>query len=144
VTVSVIKSGAVKDIGSLYRPMTDAEKALWQKVVDETYESFVQIVAEGRKMPVEKVRSLADGTIYTGRQALALGLIDGLGYQEDAVAEAADLGGIAGAPRVILFSPPTASLLTTLLSGRAGPSLLSEDFLGSLLAPKLEYRWTGR
>jgi protease-4 len=144
VTVSVIKSGAVKDIGSLYRPMTDAEKALWQKVVDETYESFVQIVAEGRKMPVEKVRSLADGTIYTGRQALALGLIDGLGYQEDAVAEAADLGGIAGAPRVILFSPPTASLLTTLLSGRAGPSLLSEDFLGSLLAPKLESRWTGR
>jgi protease-4 len=143
VTVSVIKSGAVKDIGSLYRPMTDEEKALWQKVVDETYESFVQIVAEGRHMPVEKVRELADGTVYTGRQALALGLIDALGYQEDAVAKAAELGGIKGTPRVILLSPPAESLLS-LLSGRLNQNLLSQDLLNDLLAPKLEYRWTGQ
>jgi protease-4 len=144
ITVSVIKSGSVKDIGSLYRPMTDEEKALWQKVIDETYESFVQIVSEGRKMPAAKVRELADGSVYTGRQALALGLIDGLGYQEDAVAKAAELGGISGTPRVIRLAPPTASLLSTLLSGRASPSLFSEDTLNDLLAPKLEYRWTGQ
>jgi protease-4 len=144
VTVSVIKSGEVKDIGSLYRPMTDEEKALWQKVIDETYESFVQIVAEGRHMPADEVRKLADGTIYTGRQALALGLIDALGYQEDAVAKAAELGGITGVPRVILLAPPTGSLISALLSGRFSQSLLPENFLDELLAPKLEYRWTGQ
>jgi protease-4 len=144
VTVSVIKSGEVKDIGSLYRPMTDEEKVLWQKVVDETYESFIQTVAEGRNMPLDQVRKLADGTIYTGRQALALGLIDALGYQEDAVAKAAELGGIAGTPRVILLAPPSVSLLSGLLSGRFTQSLLPENFLGDLLTPKLEYRWTGQ
>jgi protease-4 len=144
VTVSVIKSGAVKDIGSMYRPMTEEEKALWQKVVDETYESFVQVVAEGRNMPADKVRELADGSVYTGRQALALGLIDALGYPEDAVAKAAELGGIDGTPRVILLAPPTPSLFSSLLSGRLNQSLLSENFLDDLLAPKLEYRWTGQ
>jgi protease-4 len=144
VTVSVIKSGAVKDIGSLYRPMTAEEMALWQTVIDETYESFVQIVAQGRRMPVEAVRKLADGSVYTGRQALALGMIDALGYQEDAVAKAAELGGITGTPRVILLAPPTASLLSTLLSGRMTQSLFPVNFLDGLLAPKLEYRWTGQ
>jgi protease-4 len=143
VTISVIKSGSVKDIGSLYRPMTEEERELWQKLVNETYESFVQIVAEGRNMPVEKVHKLADGSIYTGRQALALGLIDALGYEEDAVAKAAELGGISGRPRVILLSPPSVSLLSALLSGRFNQSLLPENFFDDLLAPKLEYRWTG-
>lgn len=143
VTVSVIKSGSVKDIGSMYRPMTDAEKAEWQKMVNEIYESFIQIVAEGRNMPVDEVRKLADGSIYTGRQALALGLIDALGYQEDAVSKAAELGGITGTPRVILLAPSTGSLISTLLSGRFSQSLLPENFLDDLLAPKLEFRWTG-
>jgi protease-4 len=118
--------------------------ALWQTVIDETYESFVQIVAQGRRMPVEAVRKLADGSVYTGRQALALGMIDALGYQEDAVAKAAELGGITGTPRVILLAPPTASLLSTLLSGRMTQSLFPVNFLDGLLAPKLEYRWTGQ
>ncbi|MBN1439340.1 MAG: signal peptide peptidase SppA [Anaerolineales bacterium] len=144
VTVSVIKSGEVKDLGSLYRPMTEAEKAEWQKIVNEIYESFVRIVAEGRNMPLEKVRDLADGSVYTGTQALELGLIDALGYQEDAVAKAAELGGITGAPRVILLAPPQASLLSSLLSGRFLPNLNPENYLGGLLAPKLEYRWTGQ
>ena len=144
VTISVIKSGTAKDIGSLFRPMTAEEKAIWQKVIDETYESFVQIVAEGRNMPAEKVRDLADGSVFTGRQALALGLIDALGYQEDAVAKAAALGGITGRPRVILLSPPSLSLLSAFLSGRFNQSLLPDNLLNEMLAPKLEYRWTGQ
>jgi protease-4 len=144
ITVSVIKSGSVKDLGSLYRPMTAEETALWQKVIDETYESFVQIVAEGRKLPAAKVRELADGSVYTGRQALALGLIDALGYQEDALFKAAELGGITGTPRAILLAPPAASLFSALLSGRVNQSLIPQDFLNDLLAPKLEYRWTGQ
>jgi protease-4 len=144
VTVAVIKSGQVKDIGSMYRPMTDEEKALWQKVIDETYESFVQIVADGRRMPAEKVRELADGRVYTGRQALALGLVDALGYEEDALAKAAALGGIKGTPRVFRLASPSFSLISALLSGRFNQSILPENFLSDLLAPKLEYRWTGQ
>jgi protease-4 len=143
VTVSVIKSGSVKDIGSLYRPMTEEEKAVWQKMVNEIYESFVGIVAEGRNLSLEKVHKLADGSVYTGRQALALGMIDALGYEEDAIAKAAELGGITGTPRVILLSPPTISLLSA-LTGRMNQSILPENFLTDLLAPKLEYRWTGQ
>jgi protease-4 len=144
VTVAVIKSGAVKDLGSLYRPMTDEEQALWQKVIDETYGSFIQIVADGRHMPADKVRELADGRVFTGRQALALGLVDALGYEEDALAKAAALGGIKGTPRVIHFAPPALSLVSALLSGRFNQSILPENFLSDLLAPKLEYRWTGQ
>jgi protease IV len=144
VTVAVIKSGAVKDMGSLYRPMTDEEQALWQKVINETYDSFVQIVADGRHLPVDKVRALADGRVFTGRQALALGLVDALGYEEDAIVKAAALGGIKGTPRVFRLAPPSLSLLSSLLSGRFNQSLLPENFLSDLLAPKLEYRWTGQ
>ncbi len=144
VTVSVIKSGEVKDLGSLYRPMTEEEKRIWHKKINEIYESFVQIVAEGRNLPAEKVRELADGSVYTGREALGLGLIDSLGYEEDAVLTAAELGGITGTPRVILLSPPTLSLFSSLFSSRLSQSLLPENFLDDLLAPKLEYRWTGQ
>jgi protease-4 len=144
VTVAVIKSGAVKDMGSLYRPMTDEEQALWQKVIDETYGSFIQIVADGRHMPADKVRELADGRVFTGRQALALGLVDALGYEKDALAKATALGGINGTPRVIHLAPPALSLVSALLSGRFNQSILPENFLSDLLAPKLEYRWMGQ
>jgi protease-4 len=143
ITVAVIKSGKVKDLGSLYRPMTPEEQALWQNLVDETYEAFVQVVAEGRNMPVEKVRSLADGRVFTGRQALELGLIDALGYEEDAIAKAAELGGITATPRVIRLIPPSTSFLSSLLSGSVWKSFLGGNSLDDLLAPKLEYRWTG-
>jgi protease-4 len=144
VTVSVIKSGEVKDMGSLYRPMTEEEKRAWQKKINEIYESFVQTVADGRGMPAEEVRKLADGGVFTGREALELGLIDSLGYEVDAVAEAADLGHITGTPRVILYSPPSISLFSSLFSGRFTQSLIPQDFLDEMLAPRLEFRWTGQ
>jgi protease-4 len=143
VTVAVIKSGAVKDMGSMYRPMTDDEKAIWQQVIDETYASFVKIVADGRHLSLDQVYALADGRVFTGRQALALGLVDALGYEEDALAKAAALGGITGTPRVIHLAPPAFSIVSALLSGQLSQSLLPENFFSDLLAPKLEYRWTG-
>ncbi len=143
VTVAVIKSGSVKDMGSEYRPMTDDEKAIWQQVIDETYASFVKIVADSRHLSLDQVYTLADGRVYTGRQALALGLVDALGYEEDALAKAAELGGITGTPRVIHLAPRALSLISALLSGQLSQSLLPENFFSDLLAPKLEYRWTG-
>jgi protease IV len=80
----VIKSGQFKDIGSPYRAMTPAEKELLQALIMDSYEQFVAAVATGRKMPVDTVKQLADGRVYSGRQALKLGLIDKLGGYDTA------------------------------------------------------------
>lgn len=103
VDVTIIKSGELKDELSPYREMTEEERALWQGIIDEAYEQFVGVVTEGRGMSRDKVRELADGRVYTGRQALELGLIDNLGNLPDAITLAADMGGIQGKPRVVEF-----------------------------------------
>lgn len=93
-----IKSGPHKDMLSPERPMTEEERAIVQEMVDDLYEQFVAVVAEGRKMDPAKVRKLADGRIYTGRQARTLGLVDEMGTMEDAVNAAAKISGIVGKP----------------------------------------------
>jgi protease-4 len=106
VEVTTIKSGEFKDIGSLFREMSDEEQASWQGIIDETYREFVRIVADGRELPVDEVVTLADGRIYTGQQALDLGLVDQLGNLSAAVRRAADLGGIEGEPRIVEYQQP--------------------------------------
>jgi protease-4 len=140
VQFNVIKSGQVKDIGSPWRPMNEQEKRLWQEIVNETYDGFVAIVVEGRNLPEEKVRALADGRIFTGRQALDLGLVDALGYEEDAIARAAALGGIRGEPRVFRYEKPR-TLMTLLGERMPSLGLLPPDLLRRILAPTLEFRW---
>lgn len=81
----VIKSGSQKDMLSPFRPNTPEELKIAQDLIDESYENFVAAVAKGRKMNLAKVRNLADGRIYSARQAVANGLIDKIGYFEDAV-----------------------------------------------------------
>lgn len=78
-----IVSAQNKDMGSSGKPMTDEQKAIYQSVVDEYYEQFVQIVAEGRNMSVADVKNLADGRIYTAKQAVENGLIDGIKTSEE-------------------------------------------------------------
>lgn len=98
-----IKSGPYKDIGSPSRPMTPQEKALLQGMVDDIYDQFITVVATGRKMDEAKVRGLADGRIFTGRQAKELGLVDELGNLYDAIDIAAQMAGIKGKPGVKEF-----------------------------------------
>lgn len=81
-----IKSGPYKDIMSSTRKMTEEEKNILQKMINNAYEGFVQVIAEGRGMSIEKVKKIADGRIYDGRQAKELNLIDEFGYLEDAIA----------------------------------------------------------
>ena len=95
-----IKSGPHKDILSPDRPMTAQERAIIQAMVDELYEQFVAVVAEGRHMDPAKVRQLADGRIYTGSQAKELGLVDELGNLYDAIDGTAELAGIKGKPEI--------------------------------------------
>lgn len=82
---STYKSGALKDMGSGSRPVTEADAEVLQGFVDSSYGRFVNIVSEGRQIPEEQVRQIADGRIYDGVQALENGLIDALGYPEDAL-----------------------------------------------------------
>jgi protease-4 len=120
VEVVVIKSGIHKDEGSLFREMTEEEEAIWQAIIDEAYGQFVAIVAEGRGLSEEKVREIADGRVYTGKQAMELGLVDDLGNLPEAIDRAAELGGIEGEPRLVEYHrPPT----------------LFESFFGSLVSP---------
>ena len=97
----VIKSGRYKDVGSPLRKMSDEERALLQSVMDDVHQQFIEAVAEGRGLDRAVVQALADGRIFTGRQAKASKLVDELGDLDDAIQLAADVAGIKGEPKVI-------------------------------------------
>ncbi|OCA91389.1 signal peptide peptidase SppA [Bacillus sp. FJAT-27225] len=85
VEFTTIKSGPYKDIMSPTREMTDAERKILQDMIDNSYQGFVKVISEGRNIPAEEVRKIADGRIYDGRQAKELDLIDGFGYFDDVI-----------------------------------------------------------
>lgn len=100
IDTEVIKSGRHKDMGSSSRALDDSEREILQGMVDDVFEQFVDVVAEGRSLAREKVLELADGRIYTGRQAYELGLVDRLGDFYDAIDAACELAGFTGRPRI--------------------------------------------
>lgn len=129
-----IKSGPNKDIGSPVRPMSREERALLQALIDDVHSQFVDAVADGRGIEPAAVRKLADGRIFSGRQAREAGLVDELGGLEAAVRRAAELGGIEGEPEVVypprekselldFFLDEAATRLHGLFSGRQGSGL---------------------
>ncbi|MDO5483596.1 MAG: signal peptide peptidase SppA, partial [Desulfovibrionaceae bacterium] len=83
-----------KDAGSYLRPLSAADRAYFEHVLKDMHEQFVDIVARGRNLPREKALALADGKIFTGREALHLGLVDTLGGQDEALACLANLTGV--------------------------------------------------
>lgn len=85
ISVNTITSGDNKDMGSSFREWTAEDKQLFQGLVDEAYEKFVNIVAEGRNMDKATVKKIADGRIYTAKQALDNNLIDAIGNKDDAL-----------------------------------------------------------
>jgi protease-4 len=97
----VVKAGEYKDMGSPFREMTDYEKILLQWVIDDVHSQFIEAVAKGRNLPEADVKAIADGRIFTGRQALHLKLVDQLGDLDDSILVAAELAGIKGKPKVV-------------------------------------------
>ena len=97
----VVKAGEYKDMGSPFREMTEPEKKLLQAVIDDVHSQFIEAVAKGRNLPEADVKAIADGRIFTGRQALHLKLVDQLGDLEDSILVAAELAGIKGKPKVV-------------------------------------------
>ncbi len=101
IKTEVIKSGRYKDMASVFRKLGEEERRILQGVLEDVHEQFIKAVAEGRNMPVEEVRKIADGRVFTGRQAKEIGLVDELGNLEDAIMISAKLAGIKGEPDVV-------------------------------------------
>ncbi|MFO7890113.1 MAG: signal peptide peptidase SppA [bacterium] len=101
ITFQIIKSGRFKDTGSPYRDLNEADRRYLQSWVDDAFEQFVDIVTEERKLSRNAVIQIADGRVFTGKQALENGLIDILGDYQTAVDFAAELGGIEGKPVIV-------------------------------------------
>lgn len=139
-----IKSGAKKDMGSPFRGLTDEERAIFQGVIDDLHARFVALVARERGIAEEKVRALADGRIYTARQARELGLVDRVGYVEEAVEAAKQAAGLSEA-RVVMYHRPR-DYRSNVYSGGAVPERLEASLadLSALLVgpgPRFLYLW---
>ncbi len=94
VSFKVVKSGPYKDILAFDRELTPEEERILQDLIDTSYQQFVETVALGRNLEVETVKNFADGRVFTGQQALELGLVDRLGTEEDARRWVAELAGL--------------------------------------------------
>jgi protease-4 len=138
--MEVLKSGEFKDIGSPYRELTEEEEALIKELLSDIQEQFINAVSEGRNIPSEKVREIADGRIFTGSTALDLGLVDQLGNFRDAVDLAKKMAGIEGEPRLV-YPTETRFRLWDLILQDATKALYSA--LKDSVKPAIEYRWNG-
>lgn len=114
---TTIKTGSFKDAGAPDRPLSKADKAMFQALINSTHEQFVKAVAEGRRLPIEDVRKIADGRVLSGEQAKEAKLVDKLGNLPDAVEEAGKLAGITGEPEIIYPPKKKQSLLEILTTG---------------------------
>ncbi|HBY17564.1 MAG: Signal peptide peptidase SppA, 36K type [Marinimicrobia bacterium 46_43] len=101
VDMHVVKSGEYKDTGSPFRDFTVEDRRYYQGLVDDVYDQFISAVADARSMDKETVRKLSDGRVYTGRQALELGLIDHLGTVEDGIEDLTCQLNLKGKPSII-------------------------------------------
>ena len=135
-----ITSGEMKDAGSPYRELTEAERQYFQGIVSQLHTQFVRDVAQGRsaKMKQEEVARIADGRIFTGEQALQLKLVDELGSIDDAIRTAGRMGGIQGEP-ARLWPKRRESTILELLSGGDADALLER--VVSRRVPQFLYRW---
>jgi protease-4 len=122
---SAIKSGKYKDMGSPAREMTPEEKELLQGLVDDIYDHMLEVIARDRKIKKEDLQKIADGRIFTGRQAKKLSLVDDLGDMEFALKLAGKLSNIAGKPEPV-YPPKKKAKLWELLVKNVVSSVMAE------------------
>lgn len=129
-----IKSGEHKDIGSSVRPPTEKDLELLQEMIDDSYERFVDVIATGRGMDTDEVREFADGRIFDGMRAKQLGLVDEIGYFDDALDTLIEDYELEN-PHVIKYSPRASSFFLTMDYAMAGffkNNVLGQQFLEHL------------
>lgn len=132
VKTEVIKSGKHKDIASVFRGIGSEEREIIQGVMNDVHEQFIKAVSDGRRIPIEDVRKIADGRIFSGNQAAKIGLVDELGDLEYAIKVAAKMAGIKGEPEVVRKKEK--SPLLELLNGKISESV-------SKVVPKIELKY---
>jgi protease IV len=115
ITSEELKTGDIGELFTVSRPLTEAEKSIWQKRTEEVYETFTSKAAEGRKMTVDNVKKVASGRVWTGVQAKERGLVDILGSFEDAVEVAADAADVKDDYRVKFYPQYTPSFFEQLV-----------------------------
>ena len=136
----VVKSGEFKDIGSPANELTPEEREIFQELVNEDYDEFVRVIVEGRGLPEDRVRELADGRIYSGRQAEGLGLVDELGDLETATGVAREIAEVDGATVVRYTQEPgLAELLQARLAPQKPEALKVLEEAGLSPSPELQY-----
>jgi protease-4 len=134
---TVIKSGKFKDIGSPIRDMTPEESKMLQDIIDETYQQFFNVVENTRHIPVDKLKEIAQGQVYTGIQAKKLGLVDENGNFQFVVDMIKKDLNLKGKPNIITHSVHR-SFLSNLLSEKAGIEK-ELSILKNLKPMKLQY-----
>jgi protease IV len=145
IKVNIIKSGRMKDSGSSFREMTTEEETIFQSVVDELYQNFLNVVLEGRKklLSQDQLESIADGRIYTARQALELKLIDEIGYFDRAFEKTKQLAGIRKAKLVTYTYYPKSK--TNIYASASDPLALTKQDDIKKIFPSLQagfyYLW---
>jgi protease IV len=141
VKMSTTKSGRLKDMWSSFREPTEEEQQKEQALLDEFYDRFIQVVAEGRKLPQDEVRAIATGEVFTAVRGKEINLVDELGDLDTAIDMAAELG---NTPRKIRYVRPKRNLRSLLMS-RMATSLVEELSikLEESLRPRIDYRKTG-
>jgi protease-4 len=120
VKVETVKSGPLKDAGNPFRDMTPEDRAYWQALIDGVYQQFLGAVAEGRHLPVEKVKPVADGRVISGAEAKRLGLVDELGNFYDAVELVKAEAKLTGEAELVYPPDDKARFLERLMGEAAG------------------------
>ena len=154
VTQILFKSGDMKDILSPMRDMTESESQLLQEIVDSMFVQFKEVVLEGRegRMTEEDFDEIADGRILTADEALDVGLVDKIGYLDDAVASAKQAAGLGGASDVAVVRYWNREGLSSLFRGAARMSartgsapldVLAERVAGGYRGSPFLYLWPG-
>ncbi|MCD6162561.1 MAG: signal peptide peptidase SppA [candidate division Zixibacteria bacterium] len=134
--LEVVKSGALKDVGNMSREMTQKEQEMLQTAIDDVYNQFVLAVSQSRNLDIEQVEDIADGSIFTGNQALELGLVDKLGGLEDAIVLAGEMAGLGDDPKVVKEYQRRPGLMDYLAQKAA---VLLDISISKETWPKLEY-----
>jgi len=140
IEAETIKSGKYKDIGSPVRKMTKEERKLLQDMIDDAYSQFLDAVVKGRNIPKEKLESIADGRIFTGRQALAKGLVDKLGDFQTALDLAGEMAKLGKDPPVIRSTDAIEEFFSII---NIKSNILGKLEGGYLQYPSLQYIWKG-
>ena len=139
IDASTYKTGKFKDSGSPFRPPSADDKKLFDQLLGDVYDQFVDVVAKERKLDRAFVVRYADGRVFTGRQAKEWGFVDTLGTYEDAIAIAGEMGGISGKPAVVKERKRQSLMEMLLGSAASGLSGIRDELFHQ---PIIQYKFT--